>query len=73
MSLFFDDTHKTLQEMVRKFAQTEVAPRAAELDEAQGFNIEAFKKMGDLWILGITADPDFGGAGMDCVAATMVM
>lgn len=73
MSLFFDDTHKSLQETVRKFAISEVAPKAAELDEKQGFNLEAMKKMGELGILGITADPEFGGAGMNCVAATLVM
>lgn len=73
MSLFFDDTHKSLQETVRKFAQSELAPRAVELDEKQGFNLDAIKKMGELGILGITADTEFGGAGMDCVAATLVM
>jgi isovaleryl-CoA dehydrogenase len=33
----------------------------------------AFKKMGDLGVLGITADPQYGGAGMGAVAATIVM
>lgn len=73
MTLFFNETHLELKESVRRFAQAELAPRAAELDEKQGFNLEAFKKMGELGLLGITADPEFGGSGMDVVAATLAM
>lgn len=73
MSLHFHETHLALRDTVRRFAETEVAPRAAELDEAQGFNLEAMKKMGPLGLLGITADPNHGGSGLDVVAATMVM
>lgn len=73
MSLFFNDTHRTLQETVRKFAETQLAPKAAEIDESQGFNLKGMKDLGELGLLGITADPDFGGSGMDAVAATLVM
>ncbi len=73
MSLFFNDTHASLAETVRRFALTELAPRAAELDETQGFNIEAFKKMGELGLLGVTADTQYGGSGMDVVSATLIM
>lgn len=73
MSLFFNETHLSLAETVRRFAQSDVAPQAAQLDETQGFNLTAMKKMGELGLLGITADPEFGGSGMDVVAATLVM
>jgi isovaleryl-CoA dehydrogenase len=73
MSAFFDDTHSELARTVRRFAETELAPRAAELDEKQGFNLEALRKMGPMGLLGITADPEFGGSGMDAIAATLVM
>lgn len=73
MSLFFEDTHHELKKSVRRFAETELAPLAAELDASQGFNLDAMKKMGPLGLLGITADPEFGGAGMDTVAATLCM
>ncbi len=73
MSLFFNETHTALQESVRRFAETELAPKAAQLDEEEGFNEEAFRKLGQMGLLGVTADPDFGGSGMDCVAATLVM
>jgi isovaleryl-CoA dehydrogenase len=73
MSLFFQDTHLALKDSVRRFAESEVAPSAAELDEAQGFNEAALRKMGELGLLGITADPEHGGSGLDIVAATLVM
>jgi isovaleryl-CoA dehydrogenase len=73
MSLFFNETHLALRDSIRRFAEAEIAPKAAALDEKQGFNLEAIRKMGDLGLLGITADPDFGGSGLDVVAATMAM
>ena len=73
MSLFFNETHLALKDTVRRFAETEIKPKAEHLDETQGFNIEAMKQMGPMGLLGITADPNHGGSGMDCVAATLVM
>jgi isovaleryl-CoA dehydrogenase len=73
MSLFFGETHLALQDTARRFAEAELAPKAADLDEKEGFNESAFRKLGEMGLLGITAHPDFGGSGMDCVAATLVM
>jgi isovaleryl-CoA dehydrogenase len=73
MSLFFEDIHLQLQESVRKFADAELKPYAEELDEKQGFNHQALKKLGDMGLLGITADPAHSGSGMGAIAATLVM
>ncbi len=73
MSLFFNETHQSLKETTRKFAEAQLAPKAASMDEHQSFNIEAMRELGKMGLLGITADPDFGGSGMDAVAATLVM
>lgn len=73
MSLFFNETHHALKDSIRRFAELELAPKAAELDEVEGFNWEALKKMGGLGLLGITADEKYGGSGMDVVAATLAM
>src|SRR5690606_4373948 len=48
-------------------------PVAEKHDNDESFNMAAFKKMGELGVLGITADPDYGGAGMGALAATLVM
>lgn len=70
---FFNDEEKELQNVCREFAQNEIAPFAEKHDEEESFNLTAFKKMGELGVLGITADPEYGGAGLGATAATIVM
>jgi isovaleryl-CoA dehydrogenase len=70
---FFTDEEKDLQKTCRDFAQKEIAPFAEKHDTDETFNIKAFKKMGDLGLLGITSDPEYGGAGMGATAASIVM
>lgn len=70
---FFSAEEKELQKVCKDFAQKELAPFAEKHDHDESFNINAFKKMGELGLLGITADPKFGGAGLGAVAATIVM
>jgi len=59
--------------MIKKFSIDELEPTASENDESQSFNESSFKKLGELGLLGITADPEFGGSGMDVVSATIAM
>lgn len=70
---FFNSEEKELQAVCRDFAQNELAPFAEKHDNEESFNINAFKKMGELGVLGITADPKYGGAGLGATAATIVM
>jgi len=70
---FFSDEEKELKEVCRSFAANELAPVASKHDEEESFNLSAFKKMGELGLLGITADPKFGGAGLGATASTIVM
>ncbi|MGZ3689654.1 MAG: acyl-CoA dehydrogenase family protein, partial [Bdellovibrionota bacterium] len=70
---FFSDEQKMLQETVRQFAQSELKPKIDRLDDEEGFNREAFNKMGDLGLLGITVSEEDGGTGMGAVAATIAM
>jgi isovaleryl-CoA dehydrogenase len=70
---FFSEEHRMLQETVRQFSKEELAPRIEALDHEEGFNREAFLKMGHLGLLGITVAEEDGGAGQDAVAATIVM
>ncbi|MFZ9001108.1 MAG: acyl-CoA dehydrogenase family protein [Bacteriovoracaceae bacterium] len=70
---FFSDEEKDFVELCRNFAQKEIAPYAEKHDNDETFNLEAFKKMGELGVLGITADPEYGGAGLGCTAATIAM
>lgn len=70
---YFSPEEKELQKVCSDFSRNEIAPQAEMHDTNESFNIEAFRKMGELGVLGITADPEYGGAGMGCLAATIVM
>lgn len=70
---YFTDEEKQLRDVCRDFAQNELAPVAEKHDHDESFNLSAFKKMGELGLLGITADPEYGGAGLGATAATIVM
>jgi isovaleryl-CoA dehydrogenase len=63
------DEHRQLREMLRSFVETEVDPQALEYNRKEEFNVPLFRKLGELGILGVTADPNHGGSGMDAVAA----
>ena len=64
--------HEALRDMVRSFVQAEVEPQAVEFNKHEKFNIDLFRKLGDLGLLGITVDSQYGGSEMDAVAAVIV-
>src|SRR5690348_16492430 len=70
---FFSEEHRMLQNTVRQFARTELAPIIDELDAKEGFNRDSFRKMGELGLLGILVPEADGGAGLDVVSATIAM
>ena len=57
--------------MLREFVQSEVEPQALEHNRKELFNVDLFRKLGGLGLLGITVDPQYGGSGMDAVAAVI--
>ncbi len=64
--------HALLAETLREFVQREVEPQAAEHDRAERFNHALFRRAGELGLLGVTLPEEYGGAGMDAVAAVQV-
>ncbi|MCB9685098.1 MAG: acyl-CoA dehydrogenase family protein [Alphaproteobacteria bacterium] len=66
------DDHRSLRELVADFTRNEVEPQAAKHDELGVLNVELFRKIGELGLLGVTVPADDGGAGMDAVAAVIV-
>jgi isovaleryl-CoA dehydrogenase len=66
------EEHKMLRDTVRSFVKAEVEPQALEFDREEKFNLPLFKKLGELGLLGITVPEEFGGSGMDPLAAVIV-
>ena len=61
-----------LRAMVRDFVNESVEPQAHDHDKHERFNIELLKSMGEMGLLGITASEEYGGAGLDAIAAVIV-
>jgi isovaleryl-CoA dehydrogenase len=67
------ETAEMLRASVRAFAQAEIAPRAAAIDEANDFPADLWPKLGKLGVLGVTVPEDLGGAGMGYVEHVAAM
>ncbi|MBZ9733426.1 isovaleryl-CoA dehydrogenase [Mesorhizobium sp. CA18] len=68
-----DPDIEALRDTVRRFAQDRIAPIAAEIDRCNEFPAHLWGELGALGLLGITADPDFGGSGMGYLAHVVAM
>ncbi|HEY4002862.1 MAG TPA: acyl-CoA dehydrogenase family protein [Candidatus Xenobia bacterium] len=73
MNFKLNEEQAMLQDMVRKFAQSEVAPGAAERDRTCAWPKEMVAKMGEQGLLGVCVPAEYGGAGMDTISYTLVI
>jgi butyryl-CoA dehydrogenase len=64
-SLYFNEHHHQVREMVLEFSRDHIAPVARELDRTSTFPWENIKAMGELGLLGVPWSEELGGAGMD--------
>ena len=65
------EEHGMLRRMLNDFVKNEVEPQAEACDREERFNVELFRRLGEMDLLGITVPDEFGGAGMDAVAAVI--
>jgi isovaleryl-CoA dehydrogenase len=67
------ETIDMLRATVQQFAADEIAPRATAIDHANLFPADLWRKMGDLGLLGITVEEDYGGTAMGYLAHVVAM
>lgn len=74
--LQLDDTRQELRQTFEKFAQEECAPHAESMDQSMVFPHEMWRKFGDMGMLGLTVEEEYGGMGLGyfehCIAVEEV-
>jgi len=67
------ETADMLRDTVRAFAHDKIAPRADEIDRSNQFPRDLWPKLGELGLLGITAEEEYGGSGLGYLEHVIAM
>lgn len=73
MDFQLTEEHVLIKNMVREFAEKEIAPRAEEIDATDQFPADIFKRMAELGLLGTPFAETYGGAGGDYLSLLIVL
>jgi alkylation response protein AidB-like acyl-CoA dehydrogenase len=73
MDFTLTEEQQMVQDMARRFAETEIKPKAAELDERHEHPAEIIKQLGELKMMGIAVPEQYGGGGMDYVSYVLAL
>ncbi len=67
------EEHVMIAQTCRNFVNTEVIPVAAKIDKEHLFPAEQVQKLGEMGMMGVCIDPEFGGSGMDVMTYAIAM
>jgi alkylation response protein AidB-like acyl-CoA dehydrogenase len=73
MDFELTEEQQAIRDLARDFAQKEIAPIAAQIDETGEFPSATVKKMGELGLMGIEVPQEYGGAGLDTLAYVLAI
>lgn len=71
--MLLSSEHRMLQDTLRDFAEQELKPHAAQWAQNHTFPAEALRKLAELGLFGITVPTEWGGAGLDTLAAAVAL
>ena len=67
-SVYLNDQHISIRDMVREFSKTEIEPFIDKLDANEEFPSEIVRKMGELGLMGMIIPEKYGGSGLDMIS-----
>jgi alkylation response protein AidB-like acyl-CoA dehydrogenase len=73
LASLLNEEQQMIQETARRFAEAELAPRAAHLDATGEYPVENFRKMGELGFMGLIVPAEYGGTFTDTVSYAVVI
>jgi alkylation response protein AidB-like acyl-CoA dehydrogenase len=73
MDFALTEEQQMVRDMARRFAETEIKPKAAELDEKHEHPADIVKQLGELKMMGIAVPEEYGGGGMDYVSYVLAL
>jgi isovaleryl-CoA dehydrogenase len=73
LNFHLGETIDMLRATVQQFAADDIAPRAADIDRENRFPSELWRRMGDIGLLGITVEEEYGGTAMGYLAHVIAM
>jgi butyryl-CoA dehydrogenase len=73
MTTVLTDEQQMIKETARRFADSELAPIAIQIDMSAEYPVEMFARMGEMGFLGLVVPAEYGGTGTDMVSYTIVI
>ena len=73
MNFGLDPMIEEMRDVIARWVDDRLAPRAGDIDETNQFPRDLWPELGELGVLGVTADEEFGGAGLGYLAHCVVM
>ncbi len=73
MNFELSDNHLMIQAAAREFAQSEIAPVAAQFDVSGDFPADNIRKAGELGFMGVEVPEEYGGAGLDSISFVLML
>jgi len=73
MDFALTEEQQMIQDAAREFAQSEIAPVAAEFDLSGEFPLDTIRAAGELGFMGVEVPEAYGGSGLDAVSYALIM